>query len=94
MVRIVRLPSAQAQRPASSRTSLVLDRRSGRQIFEPHTVTAPQTVARLGYAPQELRMVLQSVVEPVVFAFTTPNAAYQPRRALRAVGCMRLFGDR
>ena len=22
------------------------------------------------------------------------NAAYQPRRALRAVGCMRLFGDR
>jgi hypothetical protein len=37
----------------------------------------------------EIGTVLVIPVEPPRIS---PNAAYQPRRALRAVGCMRLFG--
>ena len=40
----------------------------GRQILEADTASTPETLTRLCYAPQELGMVLQSIVEPVVLA--------------------------
>ena len=47
----------------------------GRQILESHTVPAPEALARLCYSPQELGMVLQSIVEPVVLAFEADQHA-------------------
>src|SRR5882672_10935191 len=45
-----------------------LRRALGRQIFEGDAATAPQSFSRSGNATQELRMVFQSIVEPVVLA--------------------------
>lgn len=47
----------------------------GRQILESDTAPAPQTVARVGDVAQELGMVLQSIVEPVVFGFEADQHA-------------------
>jgi len=48
---------------------LLLDRVLGREIFKSHTASSPETLTRVCYAPQELGMVLQSIVEPVIFTF-------------------------
>lgn len=69
------MPSApsnlQAERAGvePDRSSLVLNRLLGPQILQSDTASTPEPLARLSYAPQELGMVLQSVVEPVVLAF-------------------------
>src|SRR5712691_7406676 len=39
-----------------------------RQILEANTATAPESVSRLGHSLQELGMVLQPIIEPIVFA--------------------------
>ena len=45
-------------------------------------------------SPSEPRIVsYQRAVADTAGSVRTDNAAYQPRRARRAVGCMRLFGD-
>jgi hypothetical protein len=70
-------PNAQAERPALARSlrchgfmpdrsSLLLDRWSGRQVLESNTAPASEPLPRLCYTPQELGMMLQSIVEPVV----------------------------
>ncbi len=46
----------------------MLDRLLGRQILESDTASTPEPLARLCYASQEIGMVLQSIVEPVVLA--------------------------
>jgi hypothetical protein len=69
--------NAQAKRPALARSlgrqgfmpdrsSLLLDRWLGRQILESNTAPASEPLPRLCYTPQELGMMLQSIVEPVV----------------------------
>ena len=66
---------AQAERCLAGPIQLLSGCPSGRQILESHTVPAPETLARLCYSPQELGMVLQSIVEPVVLAFETDQYA-------------------
>ncbi len=56
---------------------LQLDRPLRRQILESNTATAPETLSRLCDSAQELGMVLQAIVEPVVLAF---EADQHPRR--------------
>jgi len=46
-----------------------------RQVLESDTVPAPERLSRRGYSPQELGMVLQPVVEPVVLAFEADQHA-------------------
>jgi hypothetical protein len=53
----------------------LLDRLLGRQILKSDTASAPETLARLSYALQKLGMMLQSVVEPVVFALEADQHA-------------------
>jgi hypothetical protein len=48
------------------RSSLLLDRRLGRQILESNTAPTSEPLPRLCDAPQELGMMLQSIVQPVV----------------------------
>jgi hypothetical protein len=48
---------------------------SGRQILNSHTVPTPETLARLCYAPQELWMMLQSIVKPVVLVLEADKHA-------------------
>jgi hypothetical protein len=45
-----------------------LDRPLGRQILKSDTSPTSESLPRLGDAPQELGMMLQSIVEPVVLA--------------------------
>jgi hypothetical protein len=52
----------------AGRWSLLLDRPLGRQILEANTAPTSEPFPRLCYAPQELGMMLQSIVEPVVLA--------------------------
>ena len=46
-----------------------------RQILEWDTAPTPKTFARLCYSPQKLRMVLQSVIEPVLLVFEADQHA-------------------
>src|SRR5213593_3786055 len=46
-----------------------------RQILESNTTTAPQRFSGRRYSPQELRMVLQPIVEPVVLALEADQHA-------------------
>jgi len=57
------------------RSSLLLDRPLGRQILESDTPPAPETLARLCYAPQKLGMVLHPIIEPVVLALEADEHA-------------------
>src|SRR5213593_3926777 len=59
-----------------------------RQILESNTTTAPQRFSGRRYSPQELRMVLQPIVEPVVLAFE----ADQHARRLPVSGDENLLG--
>jgi hypothetical protein len=47
----------------------------GREILESDTTSSPETLARLCDAPQELRVMLQSIVEPVVLALEADKHA-------------------
>jgi hypothetical protein len=46
-----------------------------RQILESDTATAPESFSRLCDSPQELGMVLQPIIEPVVVAFEADQHA-------------------
>jgi hypothetical protein len=46
----------------------LLDRPLGRQILEANTAPTSESLSRLCYAPEELRMMLQAIVKPIVLA--------------------------
>jgi hypothetical protein len=57
------------------RSGLLLDRLLRRQILESNTTTAPQRFSGRRDSPQELGMVLQPIVEPVVLALEADQHA-------------------
>ena len=63
------------RRAKRARSSAMLDCPSRWQILQSNTAASLEGVARLGYSPEKLRVMLQAIVEPVLLALEADQHA-------------------